>query len=132
MQNKLRETPPFSRYGKGHLSPCPHSSSVHPAHAHSIRQTTPCAPSSNMRALFYLLLQHAFSQALPSVKLACSGASIELALALLQASSCSAIRINLAQCCARGINMAQCCALSLNAVNKASIIMAKYRCILHA
>ena len=64
--------------------------------------TTPCTPSSNMRNLSYLLLQHAFSQACPSFKLACSGACIE------------PIHIRLAQYSASGINMAQCCALSIN------------------
>ena len=46
---------------------------------HFVHQTTLCPPSSNMHILSCLLLQHAFSQARPSVKLACSEASIELA-----------------------------------------------------
>ena len=77
------------------------------------------------------LLQHALSQALPSsVKFAFSGACIKLALALLQASSCSAIHIRLAQCCGSGINMVQCCALSINIAEK-GINMSQYCCILH-
>ena len=38
---------------------------------HIVCQSTPCAPSSNMCTLFYLLLQHAFSQTHPSIELAC-------------------------------------------------------------
>ena len=56
-------------------------------------RTTACAPSSNMRTLFFLLLQYVFSQARPRVKLACSAWSMHRAGSCsLQASSCSVIR----------------------------------------
>ena len=66
-QNKrwnLRETPPFSSYGKGHLSRRWHS--VHPAYAH-------CSPNHTVRArlvevIMCTLFQHAFSQAIPGVQ----------------------------------------------------------------
>ena len=50
---------------------------------HIVHQTTPCMPSSNMCTLSCILLQNAFSQAHPGIKLACSAACIKLALALL-------------------------------------------------
>ena len=78
-----------------------------------VRQTTK-PPSSNMHTLFYIiLLQYAFRQACPGVKLACSAACIMLGLALIQAGWLNAVHyagINMAQSCALSINIAECCA----------------------
>ena len=87
-----------------------------------VPQTTPCAPSSNMRTLSYILLQQTFNQARPRAS------SYKH-----QAGSCSAICFRLAQCCASGINMAQYCALSIKIAQccvSGIIIMAQYCCIM--
>ena len=73
-----------------------------------VHKSTPYAPSSNMRILSYILLQHAFSQA-SSWHVVQYASSLLLLCYKHQAGSCSAIYIRLAQCFASDINMAQCC-----------------------
>ena len=107
---KLRETPPFSTYGKGAAND---NAILYILRLRIVRQTHLARPVQIiMRTLFYLqvLLHHHFSQACPGVKVSTQCTRDASSWLLLcykhQAGSCSAIHIKLAQYSASGINMA--------------------------